>query len=132
VTNELVGKNLRKKAIKRFMWRDERKKKQDSFTTSLPRTRAANGERTFSAREHIRSVKLRKGLDHNKNVVWKLPSDTPSDRIGIENIFIHPLITLATINEAIEDITSDQRDINMLEYTQVYAMESVTVYGKYR
>jgi hypothetical protein len=127
VTNELVGKNLRKKALKRFLWRDERKKKQDSFTTSLPRTRAANGERTFSAREHIRSVKLRKGLDHNKKVVWKLPSDTPS-----EHMFIHPLITLATINEAIEDITSDQRDINMLEYTQVYAMESVTVYGKYR
>lgn len=109
--------------------KSEREQKLKRFATSLPRLRAANGIRTFSARQHVRSVRLCVSKDHKGVITWR-KSDDPSELTGKESLFLHPLINLKSVNEAIGDITASQQDAHMLEFTQVYLMESVNVYGK--
>ena len=123
VREDLCKKGIEARAIKCLLGEDCAKRQKGS-QLSLPRLKAANGVRSFSADGKISHHEFRP-IVRDARVTWRLEETKRRP----EASFLHPLIQMEHVYEAIQDVTDHYASIRMLNSMRVYIMESVRIYG---
>ena len=101
-------------------------KRHKNAELSLPRMKAAEGIRSFSADGRISHKEFRLTRDEHGKVRWR---QSEKKRTSTSE-FLHPLVDMEQIYSAIQDLTDDYEEKRMLNSMHMYLMESVKIYGE--